>query len=67
VLLIYSEWLDGQTREEAIATMKNALDLYVIRGVKNNVNFLREIMMNPRFQSGDYSTAFIPQVFLFLF
>lgn len=57
--------LDGETREEAIATMKNALDLYVVRGVKNNINFLREIMMNPDFQSGDISTKFIEKVNFF--
>jgi propionyl-CoA carboxylase alpha chain len=49
----------GETREEALAMMRNALDLYVIRGVKNNVNFLREIMTNPSFTSGDFSTKFI--------
>ncbi len=36
---------------------------YVIRGVTHNVDFLRTIMENEKFLSGDLSTAFIGQQF----
>lgn len=49
----------GANRDEAIAKMKTALDTYVIRGVTSNINFLRAIMDNPRFLSGDINTKFI--------
>lgn len=42
--------------------MKAALDEYIIRGVANNINFLRDILENPNFVSGDYSTKFIEKV-----
>jgi len=41
--------------------MKRALDEYVIRGVNHNVSFLRDVLDNPRYNSGDISTKFIPQ------
>ena len=53
----------GKDRPSAIDRMKHALDTYVIRGVTHNVDFLRAIMENKKFLSGDLSTAFIPQQF----
>jgi len=41
--------------------MRDALDSYVIRGVVSNINFLRAIMDNPRWISGQLSTKFIPE------
>jgi propionyl-CoA carboxylase alpha chain len=43
--------------------MRDALDSYVIRGVVSNINFLRAIMDNPRWISGQLSTKFIPTEF----
>lgn len=51
----------GATREEAIALMRYALDTYVIRGLTHNVNFLRDVLDNPRFVSGALTTKFIPE------
>jgi len=51
----------GQTRQEAIDKMKEALDSYVIRGVTHNVALLREVISNPRFASGRLSTKFLPE------
>lgn len=41
--------------------MKRALDRYVIRGPRHNVNFLRDVLENKRFNSGNLSTKFIPE------
>jgi len=51
----------GKTRAEAIDKMKRALDDYVIKGVVCNINFVRDVMDNPRFMSGDLTTHFIDQ------
>ena len=53
----------GKDRSSSIERMKEALDSYVIRGVTHNVDFLRTIMENEKFLSGDLSTAFIGQQF----
>ena len=34
-------------REAAVAAMEQALDTYVVRGVKNNIPFLRELVAHP--------------------
>ncbi len=51
----------GETREEAIATMRGALDALYIRGISHNIPFLSAVMANPRFRKGDISTDFIDQ------
>ena len=51
----------GETRHEAIALMRDALDSYVIRGLTHNVNFLRDVLDNERFISGRLTTKFIPE------
>lgn len=51
----------GKTRDEAMDRMASALDNYVIRGVEHNVPFLRDVMTNKRFRSGDFTTGFIPE------
>jgi propionyl-CoA carboxylase alpha chain len=47
------------TREQAIARMRDALNAFVIRGVSSNIPFQAALMKNPRFVSGDFTTAFI--------
>ena len=49
----------GETRDAAIAEMRDALDAYYIRGVSHNIPFLSAVLAHPRFASGDISTAFI--------
>tara|TARA_Y100000590_G_scaffold467168_1_gene645083 strand:+ start:749 stop:2719 length:1971 start_codon:yes stop_codon:yes gene_type:complete len=49
----------GESRESALKKMSSALDLYIIRGVQNNLNFLRNIILNKKFKSGLFSTEFI--------
>ena len=49
----------GNTRNEAIAKMKRALEELVIDGVDTNRDFLFSIIRNPNFIRGRYDTSFI--------
>jgi propionyl-CoA carboxylase alpha subunit len=51
----------GETREEARATLINALNRYHIEGVTTNLNFANSILNHPAFIKGDLSTAFIEE------
>lgn len=51
----------GDTREEAIAHMRMALDAYYIRGISHNIPFLSALMAHPRFQKGKITTGFIAE------
>jgi len=50
----------GQTRDEALTLMKQALKEYVIDGVTENCGFGLSICNNEAFASGKYDTSFIP-------
>ena len=49
----------AQTREQAIAKMKRALDEFVIEGIKTTIPFHRQLMEDPRYLEGNYTTAFM--------
>ncbi len=49
----------GKDRPEAIARMRQALQDYLIAGIKTTVSFLFEVMSDPRFLAGDMDTTFI--------
>ena len=49
----------AQTREEAIAKMKRALDEFVIEGIKTTIPFHRQLMDNPDYVAGNYTTKFM--------
>ena len=49
----------AQTREEAIAKMKRALDEFVIEGIKTTIPFHQKLMEDKQFQEGNYTTKFI--------
>ena len=49
----------AQTREEAISKMKRALDEFVIEGIKTTIPFHRQLMDNPDYVAGNYTTALI--------
>jgi len=51
----------GETREEAIDRMRDALDDYYIRGLGNNLGFLAHLVAHPRFRAGDMTTNFIAE------
>ncbi len=47
------------TREEAIEALADALDSFVIDGIRHNIPFLSALMAHPRWRSGKLSTGFI--------
>ena len=49
----------AQTREEAINKMKRALDEFVIEGIKTTIPFHRQLMDDPAYVAGNYTTAFM--------
>jgi acetyl-CoA carboxylase, biotin carboxylase subunit len=49
----------AQTREEAISKMRRALDEFVIEGIKTTIPFHRQLMDDPRYIEGNYTTAFM--------
>ena len=49
----------AQTREEAISKMRRALDEFVVEGVKTTIPFHRQLMDDPNYISGDYTTKFM--------
>jgi acetyl-CoA carboxylase biotin carboxylase subunit len=52
----------GNSRNEAIARMKRALEEIVIEGIATTIPFHRKLMAHPRFIKGDISTDFIEEM-----
>jgi propionyl-CoA carboxylase alpha chain len=53
----------GPTRAAAIAAQSNALDAFVIDGIRHNIPFLSALMAHERWQAGRLSTGFIAEEF----
>lgn len=53
--------VNAPTRDEAIAKMRQALDEYVVEGIKTNIPFHRKIMVNKKFRESDYDTHFLEE------
>jgi propionyl-CoA carboxylase alpha chain len=51
----------GDTRDQAIEHMADALDAYYIRGVSHNISFLNALILHPRFKAGRLTTNFIAE------
>jgi acetyl-CoA carboxylase biotin carboxylase subunit len=49
----------GPSREEAIGRMRRALAEYVLDGIRSNLGFFREVLLDPAFLGGDFDTGFI--------
>ncbi|MEN9723709.1 MAG: hypothetical protein RJB38_1695 [Pseudomonadota bacterium] len=49
------------TRDEAIAKMRQALDEFVVEGIKTNVSFHKKIMEDQRFRDAHYDTHFLEE------
>ena len=52
----------ADTREEAIAKMKRALDEFVIEGVETTIAFHLKLMNHEVFISGDFDTKFLRKI-----
>jgi propionyl-CoA carboxylase alpha chain len=51
------------TREQAIEAQSDALDAFVVDGIRHNVPFLSALMAHPRWRAGKLSTGFIAEEF----
>jgi len=51
------------TRKAAIAAQSDALDSFVVDGIRHNIPFLAALMAHPRWQAGKLSTGFIAEEF----
>jgi propionyl-CoA carboxylase alpha chain len=51
------------TRQEAIAAQADALDAFVIEGIRHNIPFLSALMAHERWRAGRLSTAFLAEEF----
>jgi acetyl-CoA carboxylase biotin carboxylase subunit len=49
----------GDTRAEAIARMRRALEMFVVEGIKTSIPLQRKIMMDPDFSAGRLDTHFL--------
>ena len=49
----------GRDRQEAIRKMETALDGFIIEGVTTTIPFLKRVMQNRTFQSGEFDTKFL--------
>jgi propionyl-CoA carboxylase alpha chain len=53
----------GETRDDAIHAMQDALDGFTIRGIRHNLNFLAAVIAKERFRDGLLTTGFIDEEF----
>ena len=51
----------GDTRQQAVERMRDALNAFLIRGVSSNIPFQAALMQHPRFVTGIFTTAFIAE------
>jgi acetyl-CoA carboxylase biotin carboxylase subunit len=49
------------TRTEAIAKMRQALDEFVVEGIKTNIPFQKKILASKKFRDADYDTHFLEE------
>jgi len=52
----------GETRQQAIARLKRAVDEYFIGGVKTNVSLFRRILTDPAFAAGNTDTGYLTRL-----
>jgi acetyl-CoA carboxylase biotin carboxylase subunit len=53
----------AESRDIACQRMVNALDDYVVLGIKTTIDFLKEVIAHPQFKAGETTTGFIPKHF----
>jgi acetyl-CoA carboxylase biotin carboxylase subunit len=49
----------SKTREEAVVKMHHALDEFIVEGIKTTIPFHKKLMLDERFQSGNFDTKFL--------
>jgi acetyl-CoA carboxylase biotin carboxylase subunit len=50
----------GDDRADAIARLKTALADFKVEGIKTNIPFLRKLIEEPVFETGDFHTGTVP-------
>ncbi len=53
----------GRDRDEAIARMRRALEMFIVEGVKTTIPLHRKILADPDFAAGDFDTHFLERYF----
>lgn len=53
--------VNAPTREDAIAKMRQALDEYVVEGIKTNIPFHRKVLASKKFRDADFDTHFLEE------
>jgi len=53
----------GKDRNDAIAKMRRSLSEFVVDGIKTTIPLHLEVMSDPVFQKGDYSTRYLEEFF----
>ena len=49
----------AHTREECIEKVRRALDEFIVEGVKTTIPFHKQLMLNPEFRQGQFTTKFL--------
>jgi acetyl-CoA carboxylase biotin carboxylase subunit len=49
------------TRQDAIAKMRQALDEFMVEGIKTNIPFHKKILASKKFKEADYDTHFLEE------
>jgi acetyl-CoA carboxylase biotin carboxylase subunit len=52
----------GKTRDDALATMRRALDEFVIEGIKTTIPFHKRVLNHQDFIKGEFTTGFIEKM-----
>ena len=52
----------GRDREEAIARMRRALQMFIVEGIHTSIPLHQRILADPDFQAGNFDTNFIPKL-----
>ena len=52
----------GEDRNEAIRTMRRALDEFIVEGVTTTIPFHKHVMSHPKFVSGRFGNHFADEV-----
>lgn len=51
----------GETREAAVQRAREAMQQYLVTGIKTNIPFLLQVLEDERFLQGDYTTWFVQE------
>jgi acetyl-CoA carboxylase biotin carboxylase subunit len=51
----------ADTRAEAVAKLKVALDEFDVTGIATNIPFLRRLVASPSYEAGQFDTGFVPK------